>query len=179
MYGRVMQLTSPNINHDTIEAGIFPPRWTAHDGGSVAGEWGRLHIALNLSSLRLHSRQPLPTHWLLPLNNPEMVRLSSNLPGELLWLSPRQPRDLAGWLVGDFQGAWWAGSLAMLKLKDAVEVCFVPPDAPGAGSLALLGQIVALRWSGWTPDRIQAALQLQRPAPAATPARTHAHLTAA
>ena len=151
--------------NDEIEAGAFLPGLTARDGESVAGERGHLHIALHPDALRIQPGEPTPTYWLLPLDNPEIVRLSANLPGELFWLCPRRPQSLAGMLVGDFRGAWWEGSVAMVKTHDAVEVYFVPPQSPGAGSLATLARIVALRWSGWPPTRIHAALRILGPSP--------------
>ena len=145
---------------DESEAGAFLPGLTARDGESVAGERGHLHIALRPRGLRLQPGEETPTHWLLPLDNLEVVRLSANLPGDLFWLSPRRPQSLAGMLVGDFRGAWWEGGLAMIKLNDAVEVYFVPAESPGAGGLALLARIVALRWAGWPSTRIHAALSI-------------------
>lgn len=154
-----MKQTSLTWNSE-IKTGALPPGLTARDGESVAGELGRLHIALSTRGLRLQPGETAPTHWLLPLNDTEVVRLSANLPGDLFWLCPRPPQSLAGMLVGDFRGAWWEGGLAMIKLNDAVEVYFVPPESPGAGSLATLAQIIALRWAGWPPTRIHAALSI-------------------
>lgn len=159
-----MKQTSLTWNHE-IKTGAFPPGSTAHDGESVAGELGHLHIALHTRALWLHQGEPAPTHWLLPLNDTEVVRLSANLPGELFWLSPRRPQSLAGMLVGDFRGAWWEEGLAMIKLNDSVEVYFVPPESPRTGSLETLAQIVALRWAGWPPTQIHATLKIQETSP--------------
>lgn len=155
-----MKQTSLTWNNET-KTGAFPPGLTARDGESVAGELGHLHIAMRTHALRLQPGEPAATHWLLPLNDTEVVRLSANLPGELFWLSPRRPQSLAGMLVGDFRGAWWEGGLAMVKLNDAVEVYFVPPESPGTGSLETLAHIVALRWAGWPPTQIHATLKVQ------------------
>ena len=154
-----MKQTSLTWNSE-IKTGALPPGLTARDGESVSGELGHLHIALSTRGLRLQLGEPAPTHWLLPLDSPEVVRLSSNLSGELLWLCPRRPQSLVGMLLGDFRGAWWEGGLAMIKTHDAVEVYFVPAESPGAGSLALLARIVALRWAGWPSTRIHAALSI-------------------
>ena len=163
----VMKQTSLTWNNE-IKTGALPPGLTARDVESVAGELGHLHIAMSTRGLRLQPGEPAPTHWLLPLNDPEVVRLSANLPGDLLWLSPRRPQSLAGMLVGDFRGAWWEEGLAMVKLNDAVEVYFVPPESPGTGSLATLAQIVALRWAGWPPTQIHETLKIQETNPRST-----------
>lgn len=154
-----MKQTSSTWNSE-IKTGASLPGFSARDGESVAGELGHLHIALSTRGLRLQPGEPAPTHWLLPLNDMEVVRLSANLPGDLFWLCPRRPQSLVGMLLGDFRGAWWEGGLAMIKTHDAVEVYFVPAESPGAGGLALLALIVALRWSGWPPTRIHAALSI-------------------
>ena len=159
-----MKQTSLTWNNE-IKTGAFPPGLTVRDGESVSGELGHLHIALHTRALRLHHGEPAPTHWLLPLNDTEVVRLSSNLSGELFWLSPRRPQSLVGMLLGDFRGAWWEDGLAMVKLNDAVEVYFVPPESPGTGSLATLAQIVALRWAGWPPAQINETLKIQETNP--------------
>ncbi len=159
--GRCIMKQVSQVWDDEIEAGAFTPGLVARDGESVAGERGHLRIALRVQSLRLRFGEPKPTYWLLPLNSVEMVRLSANLPGELLWVSPRRPQSLVGLFVGDFRGAWWEGGLAMIKNQDAVEVYFAAPQVPGAGSLKLLAQIMAVRWGGWPPARIHAALRLK------------------
>lgn len=163
--------------NDEIEAGASLPGLTACGGESVAGERGHLHIALGARALRLQLGEQTPTHWLLPLDNPEVVRLSAKLPGDLLWLSPGRPEAIAGLLVCDFRGAWWEGGFAMVQLRDAIEVYFVPLEFPESGSLSMLAQIVALRWGGCSPERIHKILQatLTNP-PTARPAA--AHLTA-
>ena len=154
-----MKQTSLTWNNE-IKTGALPPGLTARDGESVSGEHGQLHIALSTHALRLQRDEPSPTHWLLPLDNLEVVRLSANLPGDLFWLCPRRPQSLVGMLLGDFRGAWWEGGLAIIKTQDTVEVYFVPAESPGAGGLALLARIVALRWAGWPSTRIHAALSI-------------------
>jgi len=142
------------------EADAFAAALSAGDGRTVAGPSGNLRIAFQPLSLGVPRLATTPTHWLLPLNDVEMVRLSANLPGELLWLSPRQPEAVVGLLVGDFRGAWWHGQLAVLQLHGETEAYILPSSHPAIGSLSTLAEIVARRWAGQSQAQVHSALLL-------------------
>ena len=144
----------------TNETGALASALSAGDGRTIAGRAGNLRIAFQPLSLGVPFHTTTPTHWLLPLNDVEMVRLSANLPGDLLWLSPRRPEAVVGLLLGDFRGAWWQGPLAVLQLHGETEAYILPSSHPAIGSLSTLAGIVACRWAGQSQAQVHSALLL-------------------
>ncbi len=142
------------------ETGALASALSTGDARTVAGQSGNLRIAFQPLSLGVPRLATTPTHWLLPLNDVEMVRLSANLPGELLWLSPSRPEAVVGLLVGDFRGAWWQGPLAVLQLHGETEAYILPSSHPEIGSLSTLAEIVACRWAGQSQAQVHSALLL-------------------
>ncbi len=154
---KITFMKSTSWNNE-IESSTSPVGLSDIDGQTLTGQSGVLRIALHPTSLRVSRDEASPSHWLLPLNDVEMVRLSANLPGNLLWLSPRKPEAVAGLLVGDFRGAWWQEQLAVLQLLGETEAYILPASHPGPGSLAVLADIVARRWSGQSQEQVHTAL---------------------
>ena len=152
-----MKSTSWNEKDETDASAAALP---AGDGRTIAGQAGNLRIAFQPLSLGVPFHTTTPTHWLLPLNDVEMVRLSANLPGELLWLSPSRPEAVVGLLVGYFRGAWWQGQLAVLQLHGEAEAYILPSSHPAIGSLSTLAGIVACRWAGQSQAQVHSALLL-------------------
>lgn len=148
-----------NGGKQSIEAGQFLADLTASGGTTARGELGSLRVALEPGAMRVPPGTPSPVAWLLPLADIEMVRLSANIPGQLLWLSPRPPYSLAGALVGDFQGAWWNGIEACVTLGGEVESYLLPSGSTSIGSIETLALIVALRWTGESPSQVRAAIR--------------------
>lgn len=140
------------------EAMNFIPGLSAGDGVCVAGAEGRLHVALTIEGLRRLAPLPNPEAWLLPLDSVQLVRLSANLPGRLLWLCRRPPRSLVGQLLGNFHGAWCERNEAFVKLEDEVEAYDLSPGTAGILPLETLARAVAMRWSGSSPARVQREL---------------------
>lgn len=128
------------------------------EGCTIPGPAGAIRFARHPGALALHRHEPSPTHWILPLDQPEMVRLSADLPGDILWLSPHPPRSLLGTLIGDFRGAWWEGSLIVLALHGTEEALAVPAQFPGFGSNQLLAEVLVRRWLGHALSSIQISL---------------------
>ena len=152
-----MKSTSSNKK---IESGASAWGLPVGDGQTVTGKLDVLRIAFQPTSLGVPRHATSPTHWLLPLTDTDMVRLSANLPGELLWLSPRRPEGVVGLLAGDFRGAWWQGQVAVLQIHGETEDYILPPTHPGIGSLGTLAEIVASRWAGQSQTEVHAALLL-------------------
>ena len=142
------------------ETNAVPSNASTGEARTVPGQSGVLRSAFEPASLGVPRHATSPTHWLLPLNDTDMVRLSANLPGELLWLSPRRPEGVVGLLAGDFRGAWWQGQVAVLQIHGETEDYILPPTHPGIGSLGTLAEIVASRWAGQSQTEVHAALLL-------------------
>ena len=156
----VMKNSSSKWN---VSQAAKPALWQPNTGFCVVGNEGRLRIALDSVSLTNAKTETAPTHWLLPLNSIDAVRLSEHLPGEVLWASPLPPRNLAGDLAGDFRGAWWDGVEARLRLNDEVEAYSFPSRSAEIGFAKALANIVARRWEGMSPLQVQEELIFSEP----------------
>lgn len=85
------------------------------DGHCFIGEGGLLGVALSLKGLQQLRRNSMATHWLIPLDKPELADAAAALPGEVLWLSTTPPAEILGALNVDMQGVWKEGDAVFIN----------------------------------------------------------------
>lgn len=118
------------------------------DGECLLGPRGKLAVVLQLESLARVRQGGTPTHWLIPVDDLQLVRSAASLPGEVLWLCRRNPASVLGQLDDGFRGAWWEGQGVAVNLDG--QTLFIPVAVPAsaAGALGGLAEVVAGLWTG-------------------------------
>lgn len=112
------------------------------------GPGGRLGIALGLASLEHLRSFAQPTHWLMPLEDPVLVKFSASLPGEALWISLRHPSELLGKLNDDYRGAWVHANTLTVRLDGDESPTGWTRVSKEVWSLERVAEEVAIRWMG-------------------------------
>ena len=121
------------------------------DGQCFEGERGVLAVALRPESFRLIRRTVQPTHWLLPVENPELVREAASLSGDLLWLCSRNPAEVLGKLDDGMRGAWLEPDAVMLNLDGQLRRLQLIQAPSAAFAIPYLARVVANHWRGPAP----------------------------
>lgn len=122
-----------------------PDSW---DGRCLDGPEGRLGIVLRTASLELLRSGARPTHWLLPLENPVLVKLSATLPGQVLWISLRNPTEVLGKLNDSYRGAWVDANALTIRLDGDEARNGWTRVSDEVWSLERVAEAVAMRWTG-------------------------------
>lgn len=128
------------------------------DGDCLEIGTHRLAIALSLSGLETHRRQAGTTHWVLPLERPEVAAVAPELRGEVFWISLQPPGAILGVLVDEIRGAWIEGDAIVVNMDGRPRV--LPLDSSEIRNVTLcrLAQRVAFDWleqrGGVTPPPI-------------------------
>jgi len=120
------------------------------DGHCLKGPRGRLGIALrphSVAHLR-NTNTSSPSHWLIPVEDVELVNAAASLPGEVLWLCARPPAEVLGQLHDDLRGAWLDAGVVVVNLDGHPRRLKLPEPPTPALALHYLARIVADRWSG-------------------------------
>lgn len=139
------------------------------DGQCFTGPRGCLAVVLRPETLATMHPNGTPTHWLLPVDQPDLVRISEWLPGKILWLGAQPPSHLLGFLVDQPLGAWLHPDYVEIQLDGGN-----PVRHPRRGSSASphplanveLARLVVQAWTGLPPasrnSRITPMVQLPR-----------------
>ena len=129
------------------DSGVLPTP-DSWDGRCLEGPAGRLAIVLGPASLEHLRSGAQPTHWLLPLDNPSLVKQSATLPGEVLWISLRHPTEVLGKLNDSYRGAWVHGNALTIRLDGDEALQGWTRVSDEAWSLERVAEAVAMRWTG-------------------------------
>lgn len=117
------------------------------DGLCLSGPRGRLAVALQPRSLAALHRTEDPTHWLIPVDEPDLVRASRLLPGTILWLGSQPPNRLLGALVDHPLGAWLHRDSVEIQLDDGPPIRRAFPRTPNSQGVTIeLARLVAQEW---------------------------------
>jgi hypothetical protein len=116
------------------------------DGRTFLAGHRSLHAALRARTLLERFPASTPSHWLLNLEDVELVRLSQDLPGQVLWLSGRPPALVAGRLLDQYRGGWLEGLSAVIDLGGGASRVDLLPPAHSDWALELLARLVVERW---------------------------------
>ena len=147
---RLMKKTS-NVKQRRMSA-VSPARAGGDhshlDGQCLLGPRGKLAVVLQLESLARVRQGGMPTHWLIPVDDLQLVRSAASLPGEVLWLCRRNPASVLGQLDDGFRGAWWEDKGVAVNLDGQTR--FIPRAVPVSAARALegLAQVVGDLWTG-------------------------------
>ena len=89
-------------------------------------------MALGPDSLASVQRHARPTHWLLSVESPDLVRSSHHLPGTILWLGARPAARLLGALADVPLGAWLHPDGVEIRIDDGPPILLPRPGSPDA-----------------------------------------------
>ena len=116
------------------------------DGHCLTRGSQSLGIALTPASLDRLQSHTAPTHWMLPVDHPSLATRSAHLPGEVLWLCERDPKQVLGPLADDLHGAWIEGDSLVVNLDGHPQHLPLPRPSDGHATLAEIARIAAGLW---------------------------------
>ena len=97
----------------------------------------------------------------LELHDPSAALLSENSSKEILWTSLRPPREIAGALVENYQGAWIEPKRLIVRLQDE-EWNYQLPDRSHTDDASLMRAVLIRHLQGHSPETIQRDLAESR-----------------
>jgi len=122
------------------------------DGHCFVGSRGRLAVVLLPESLVALHASAAPTHWLLPVDQPDLVRVSEWLPGRILWLGAQPPRRLLGVLADQPLGAWLHSDFIEIQLDAGPPIrCALDRLDTAEAPVRSLARLVVQEWLGSEP----------------------------
>ncbi len=122
------------------------------DGQCFVGPRGRLAVVLRPETLASMYLSEAPTHWLLPIDEPDLVRISEWLPGRILWLGAQPPSRLLGALVEQPLGAWLHSEYVEIQLDTGNPILRARNAIDAShGTNLELARLVVEEWLGSRP----------------------------